>query len=363
MTDYIKVKNEEIDHSKSMFNKSFSGNPEELLSTLSPIIYLHSQEKYFPSSVDYYLENSKLVEISNGVKTIKDENPSQRDIYNFCLNSLDTLNKNIYLDIPKSNIFGENPQKKSIPIYAYIDKKQSTDNELHLVYVMFYPYNGEFKILGLEDKGTHFGDIEHITIVLTRNNSENANKPVYKLDKIFFGAHGDLDGRWVNAENVEFENDKPVIYAAYHSHATYPKAGSYFRIYGLANDNTDKGVRWVPSVQRIYTKDEEAFNPDTMGWVYFCGLWGEDGINSLRHKTFFEKGEPKQEDLKSPTYMTQTKWKLIKSSVILLGALILVLIGIKGLKSSNKILFFSLYFLILALIPIITKNIIKKVNA
>lgn len=361
MVDYIKIRN--VNKNLNSTNSAITENdPTELLKLFTPVVYLHSKESYFPSSVDYVLSKSQLKEISQdgSTKTIK-ESPTQSYLFNdYCKDMHSTFEKNRYIDIPKNIIYGQKDKLNEVPIYGYVDVKNSKNGELHLVYVMFYPYNGEFKILGLEDKGTHFGDIEHITIVLKQNNNENAAKTVYKVDKLFFGAHGDLDGRWTPAEFVEWEDKyTPVIYSAYHSHATYPHKGSYFRIYGLANDNTDKGVKWTPKLEKIVTLDHPQFNPATMGWVYFCGLWGEDGVNSLAHKTYFNKGEPSEEQLNPPRKINSQVWSTAKNLSIILLLTIILYGGIILLKKDIK--FLILYITLLAIILAITKYIIKKV--
>lgn len=371
MVDYIKIKNnnKDKDSINSFLNSAITEtDPDNLLKLFTPIIYLHSQESYYPSSVDYVLKASTLKQLNEMKKPqVIKESPTQDYLFNeYCKDSQTTLHKDRFIDIPKSVIYGQKDDLSNVPVYGYVDQKNSKQGELHLVYVMFYPYNGEFKILGLEDKGTHFGDIEHITVVLKQNNNENAAKPVYKVDKLFFGAHGDLDGRWVSAEEAEWEINKdkysPIIYAAYHSHATYPHAGTYFRIYGLANDNTDKGVKWDPKLEQVFTLDHPEFNPQTMGWVYFCGLWGDDGINSLAHKTFFNKGEPEKELLNPPRMINTQTWLFIKNfSIILL--LTLILYGGMVLLKKDMKAFFILYVAVLASIPLITKYIIKKVPA
>ena len=61
---------------------------------------------------------------------------------------------------------------------------------------------------------------------------------------VWYGAHGWRDGVWRHGEQVEREDGRVVVYVAKGSHATYPEEGTWWRIWGHANDVTEKGVRW-----------------------------------------------------------------------------------------------------------------------
>jgi len=129
-------------------------NDYSLLKTWSPIVYLHSKEKYFPCSSDWLLKNSTLVDYTtNPITKISPVN--NKDLYDnaklheFKKNEDNTLilsfNEDLYPgEIPISNV----------PCYGYISR---FEDKIFLRYVFLYPNNGAYSILGLREIGQHPG--------------------------------------------------------------------------------------------------------------------------------------------------------------------------------------------------------------
>lgn len=256
---------------------------EELIKKYSPIVYINSEEKYYPCSIEWMLKNSTLVDFNTNTKI---KNPSQRDLYNIA-QKYDFQRRgdgDIVLSFEEETYRGQSPLS-DVPIYAYSWTK---DDKIYLTYIILFTYNGSYDIAGLASLGEHPGDIESVTVECNRDG---------KINRVFFGAHGTKDGRWVDSSLVETENDHVVCFMAYSGHGLYYKPGQVFRFGGFANDNTDRGVKWFPRISMIYKKDDPNFNIDTMGWtVYNSRIGGSqdkpntDGIMGLADKAWYQYG-------------------------------------------------------------------------
>ncbi len=236
-----------------------------LLNKYSPILYFHKDEKYYPCSIDWILKNSVLVD-HNTEPVTKIISPTNKDLYNI-MNKYNSQipNGTVNISFNKEIYRGESPIK-NVPCYGIIREK---DNKKYLTYIFLYAYNGEYKILNIADAGYHPGDIEHMTIELDEKD---------EINRIFYGAHGKKDGRWVLKKDIEFENDKPVAYVALSGHGLYPKLGTVFRLGGIANDYLGEEIKWEPKVIEIYPIDDKRFNKDTMFWTMFKGRLGGSEI-------------------------------------------------------------------------------------
>lgn len=78
--------------------------------------------------------------------------------------------------------------------------------------------------------GYHHGDRERIIML--------QNKTSRAIDYVYFNAHGRGQGVWKDYDECEVNltDGSLIVYVARGSHAFYPHAGVYFRIFGLAND-------------------------------------------------------------------------------------------------------------------------------
>lgn len=91
--------------------------------------------------------------------------------------------------------------------------------------------------------GYHEGDIESIFILYDHNSNPR---------HIYFKAHGRGQGMWVPYHECETENGKLVAYVARASHAFYPYAKIWWRIFFLASDLTSNtGAKREYSIPEI----------------------------------------------------------------------------------------------------------------
>jgi hypothetical protein len=132
------------------------------------------------------------------------------------------------------NITGSNRLNNSAPIYASV-LQNTTDNSLRITYAFLYAFNDcgpYFKvnidtIFGFSMKpefsicpmGKHFGDLEHISIFLSKIGER------YEIKYLVYGNHDSEQP--LLASEVEIKEGRPVVYVAKGSHASYPKQGKF----------------------------------------------------------------------------------------------------------------------------------------
>lgn len=99
--------------------------------------------------------------------------------------------------------------------------------------------------------GYHENDIEYISIYATNN----------KIEKVYFSAHSNGQGNWVNWNDCKFSpNNELIIYIALNSHACYNEEGTHLRIFGFANDYcSSKGNKVSYDIHDAITSYDYAF--------------------------------------------------------------------------------------------------------
>jgi hypothetical protein len=253
---------------------------KNLIEQFAPIVYFHRGDSYLPLAMNIILKNSTLKNFTTGEVI---HTPSNREIYDFAKSSnfSDLTDGSIVLSINES-LYNHSYPLEEQPVYAIIREK---DGKTYITYILVFPYNGDYTILRHGKAGSHPGDLEHYTVELSSDK---------KLLRVFFGAHGAEDGRWVLKDDLEFEHGKIVVYSSLNGHGLYNKEGTVFRIFGLANDYLERGARWNPNVIEIFGKDNQKFDIDTMGWTVYNGRFGgsldkpnTEGISGLTSKDWY----------------------------------------------------------------------------
>jgi len=274
---------------------------DALIKKYSPVLYFHSNEKYFPCSIDWLLQYSTLVDFNTKTRISK---PTQKDLYDISKKyDFKRVGEGEVILSFNEDVFRGQQPLTDVPCYV-ITREQN--NNIYITYIFLYPFNGSYEIAGLVGVGHHPGDIEHLTV--------ECNKEDGKIKRVFFGAHGSKDGRWVSSNDVEYENGHIVAYVAYSGHGMYNKSGQSFRFGGFANDHLEKSLRWEPKTSIIYNKDDPKFDPNTMGWVAFNFRIGggsdkmnTDGIMGLPDKPWFVYGDNIDESYYSPPKVINEK--------------------------------------------------------
>jgi hypothetical protein len=214
---------------------------QTLINAYSPVLFFHPNEQYYPCSIEYYFKHSTLQDSDNNIVSATPLTPQ-----NICSYDVAEMEKT-FLKIDKSAWEGPN-NILNTPMYVSVAE---TINTYILKYIFLYAYNGSYK-LGSFNIGGHDCDIEHITIHVSKN--------LHTITEIFYSAHGTADGMWVSSANIEFTGSHPNVYIARGSHATYPTAGIYYRIFGLANDFTRNDGFVLKPVNVVLINDITVWN-------------------------------------------------------------------------------------------------------
>ncbi|MBK8266416.1 MAG: Vps62-related protein [Nannocystis sp.] len=200
----------------------------EALITYAPRVWLHSEEQYFPSSVEFAFAEMTRSLGGDGRFWIRSKAGlgSPSDTLPFFAGELATA-----------------------PVYAfYADKGEGV---IDLVYFFWYPYNrGKSAVDTIW--GNHVGDWEHITVRLLRGDDESLSPAQVYLSAHSFGGAYD----WLDVER--YDETHPVVYSAWGSHGLWRDPGDHVymtigeEILGVCAtlvcidlvDRTDAGIAW-----------------------------------------------------------------------------------------------------------------------
>ncbi|CAH9095682.1 unnamed protein product [Cuscuta europaea] len=191
---------------------------QTLMEAYGPLFYFHPDEKFLPSSVEWFFQNGALLVWKNG--------SSEAGVPVLLNGSNLPLNGTGYwLDLPANATEKQRVKRGDVQnATAYVHVKSMFGGTFTDMAVwVFYPFNGPAflkvgpETITLETIGEHTGDWEHVTLRI--NNFDGA------LESVFFSQHA--GGVWVKAPQLEFLNatNKPVVYASLHGHAAYPEKG------------------------------------------------------------------------------------------------------------------------------------------
>ncbi|KAK7243447.1 hypothetical protein RIF29_38243 [Crotalaria pallida] len=203
-------------NSKSMPNLQ---QIEAILKAYSPYLYLHPDEEYLPSSVNWFFSNGALLykkgQESTPVRIAPNGTNLPQGGYN---------DGAYWLDLPADPADKARVKKGDLPTAkTYIHVKQMLGGTFtDIAMWVFYPFNGpaRAKVKFINTKfdriGEHVGDWEHVTLRVSNFNGQ--------LWGVYFSQHN--KGEWVEASRLEFQSgNKPVVYSSWHGHASYPHAG------------------------------------------------------------------------------------------------------------------------------------------
>lgn len=166
------------------------------LVTYAPRVWLHPDEAYFPSSVEFAFASS-----------LRDLGPDG----NWWLHSGEVLAS------PSDTLPYFAGDLAGAPVYAFHADKGG--GVVDLVYFFWYPYNRGKEVVDTV-WGNHVGDWEHITVrLLLGPDNTLAPAQVYLSAHSFGGAYA-----W---EDLERQGTHPVVYAARGSHGVWNAPGDH----------------------------------------------------------------------------------------------------------------------------------------
>ncbi|RCV17912.1 hypothetical protein SETIT_3G258300v2 [Setaria italica] len=251
-----------------------------VLAAYSPLVYLHPDEPYMPSSVAWFFENGALLHRRQQAPTpVVDAGGSN-------LPQGGDNDGSFWLDLPAGGEQRERVKKGDLAgARAYVQVKPmlgGTATDLTMWF--FYPFNGPararvaFATLPLGGIGSHVGDWEHLTLRVSNFSGE--------LLRVYFSQHS--AGVWVDAPRLEYVagggGRRPVAYASLHGHAFYPRAGLELQgsaVVGIRNDSAKGSMFDTGGPGRCEVVSAEYLGVAEPAWVGFMHPWGPTEVYAI----------------------------------------------------------------------------------
>lgn len=206
----------------------------ELIRKYAPYIYMHTQEAYFPSTVEFSFKYLERYKNSDG---------------QYWLRTKDKLSS------PSSVLPYFGGDLNNAKVYAFwVKKKPFNINEI--TYFFYYPYNRGKEVFNTI-WGNHVGDWEHVTVRLAWefNDGKWDLTPI----EVYLSAHG--SGNLRNWSQVAKNGNSPIAYSAKGSHAMYFDEGGHVyedKVIFKLTDYCDKGAVFNTALaNRIAAFDKE----------------------------------------------------------------------------------------------------------
>ena len=211
----------------------------ELVKRFAPLVKLDNDEKYLPSSVDWFAYRTQLRRKKEGT----DETLKQIGQIRSANELASYTSDQYYLDIQSDDKLGissgktkEGEQKPSsarpyITTQSYANFVEKPDGGAVIQYLFFFPMNGVFqagklfkgdpffgKIVSSAtqtfDIGDHNGDWEHIDVHLEKRGND------YAIRDVYFARHRPSQDGSFDTPEIEF-GTHPVVYASKYGHAAH----------------------------------------------------------------------------------------------------------------------------------------------
>lgn len=219
----------------------------------SPYLHFAGGERFFPTDVNYHINNSVLYQKIDDSNMLIDSSPT--------VTSISLLGSGSYF---LNNTLGgfeeiaeDYEQWQESPTYTVYVRVMREADYFIVQYWFFYAFN----------PGTlneHQGDWEMIEVVL-----DLAETPLYAVYSQHFAGER---ASWNDVEKVD--GTHPRVYVALGSHA------SYFRPYqgklGLESDQVGNAFTLDPDDLQIIVLGENGIgnHPSSQGWLEYGGRWG-----------------------------------------------------------------------------------------
>ena len=230
------------------------GQSEESLAVqFAPVLRFTSGEKFYPTSVDYVVSSSTLMQRGTAgiFSSIVSSDLSPSNLGSF-------TGEDLYLD----NNFGslENiaadyaSTVSSLGYYTYVHVTNSGSQTVIQYWFLYVFNNGPLN--------EHQGDWEVIEIFF-----DNSGDP----ERAIYSQHG--AGENAAWGDIEKQNNHPIVYVAQGSHANYFR--SYQGKMGIENDIVAADGKTIqPDELNIVILGEPGSQPADQSWLNFAGRWG-----------------------------------------------------------------------------------------
>ncbi|CAA7050570.1 unnamed protein product [Microthlaspi erraticum] len=247
---------------------------DALFQAYAPWIYFHKDEKYLPSSVDWFFSNGALL-----YKKGEESNPVPIEPNGANLPQGESNDGLYWLDLPvasdaRERVKGGNLQ--SMEVYLHV-KPVFGGTFTDIAVWMFYPFNGPSRAklklgtIPLGKIGEHIGDWEHFTLRISNFSG--------KLHRMYLSQHS--RGSWIDLSEIEFQGggNKPVAYSSLNGHAMYSKPGLVLQgkgNVGIRND-TGKSEKVIDTAVRFKVVSAEYLGGGEVeepAWLNYLRHWG-----------------------------------------------------------------------------------------
>jgi len=254
---------------------------EEAVNKFRPIMYLEAKDKYRPLNFNAYINEAALKHVKTGVIVANFLDPIKfarilKEHPEYCSNQY-TLFLPGGLDsncIKKWQPSVEDIQK--VPLYVHVYQDPEKPDTAYISYTHMYAYNGPTHLFGLP-LGEHYADLEHVTVEVEKDQAS--------LNRVYFSKHN--GGSWVDKSLLIMEGQRPVVFSARNSHASYEYPQVCSRFYGAVADIAGPGIKW--DVQNlIVIPDDPAYALPENAWLsMFEGSLGNASVTSFKGKSWW----------------------------------------------------------------------------
>ena len=241
---------------------------QETLERFAPQVRFHPRERYFPSSVSWYLARTEMrldVDGGSDFTTVAAGFVSPTIIPAQQVRGTSSGGAQpspFFLQIADEHeAAARRGDLDSAECYAHLRRRRLSGG-WDIQYWFFYPYSGP--LMGGPVGGAHEGDWEHITVRL--------DDDLRTVEKVYYAAHNS-EGKWSNPSVIRFHK---VVYSARHGHASYPRPGIHDRGFLPADQTADGGAVWATWKNVRLVADHNGPLPE-VPWLRYSGRWGEVG--------------------------------------------------------------------------------------
>ncbi|XP_019442316.1 PREDICTED: vacuolar protein sorting-associated protein 62-like [Lupinus angustifolius] len=245
---------------------------DAIMKIYSPLLVLHPNDKFYPSSVNWFFSNGALLYTKGQESKPVTIKPNGTNLPQGGNND-----GSFWMDLPSNDENKDRVSKgylNSARSYLHV-KPMYGGTFTDLALWVFYPYNGAscaklkfIKNIKLGRMGEHVGDWEHVTLRVSNFNAQ--------LWQMYFSQHN--KGTWLYASQLEFNvGNKPMVYSTLHSHASYPHVG--LTLLGKNGVDIKYDTEWSPFIFNLVAY--ELISAKYLGsnvieppWLNFNGQWG-----------------------------------------------------------------------------------------
>lgn len=265
---------------------------DQLVRFYQPIFYLHPDEEYMPINFTRYVNESRLKNVKTGTDVIL-QNALGRPFSQVFGEALlhfpeyNTTDYTLYLprgmdsEVMKRNQLLEE-DINNVPLYVYtrVVPKEDFSQQVIISYAHMYAYNGPLAICQCQKfkVGAHYADLEHVTLIVTVDARGN-----HALTKLYTSRHS--GGVWLDPQELLYDKNRPIIFSALNSHASYNTTGKHKRFWGFVSDDCGYGTKWDARQIVKIPKDTPLDRVDPISrWMLFNGQLGDGGVDSFIRK-------------------------------------------------------------------------------